>query len=78
MGYELIYGFDDRGKFVMIIKLVIRIYLIIYLNEDLKIYKGLKYKVNCSLFVFLCDFLDCFLVIFLVFVFLVFFKMMIR
>lgn len=48
MGHELTHGFDDRGKFVTMTKPVIRTHSITHLNEDSKIYKGLKYKVNRS------------------------------
>ena len=48
MGHELTHGFDDRGKFVTITKPVIRTHSITHLNEDSKIYKGIKYKVNRS------------------------------
>lgn len=50
MGHELTHGFDDRGKFVTITKPVIRTHSITHLNEDSKIYKGLKYKVNRTRF----------------------------
>lgn len=78
MGHELTHGFDDRGKFVTITKPVIRTHSITHLNEDSKIYKGLKYKVNRSPLASLRDFSDCFLVTFSVLVFSVPSKTMIR